>query len=71
MKESGDSILYVMGGYDPNMVADVIKELEEDSVQVQGVVEINDQDEITPVDVDEIVESIEVANETIDNSSKQ
>ena len=25
------------------MVADVIKELEEDSVQVQGVVEINDQ----------------------------
>ena len=69
VKESGDSILYVMGGYDPDMVADVIKELEEDSVQVQGVVEINDQDEITPVNVDEIVESIEVANETIDNSS--
>ena len=59
-----------MGGYDPDVVADVIKELEEDSVQVQGVVEINDQDEITPVDVDEIVESIEVANETIDNSSQ-
>jgi len=69
VKESGDSILYVMGGYDPNMVADVIKELEEDSVQVQGVVEINDQNEIKPVDVDEIVESIEVANETIDNSA--
>ena len=51
-----------MGGYDPNMVADVIKELEEDSVQVQGVVEINDQDEIYSVDVDEIVESIEVDN---------
>ena len=62
VKESGDSILYVMGGYDPNMVADVIKELEDDSVQVQGVIEINDQDEITPVDVDEIVESIEVSN---------
>jgi len=67
VKESGDSILYVMGGYDPNMVADVIKELEEDSVQVQGVIEINDQDEITPVDVDEIVESIEVSNETVDD----
>ena len=69
VKESGDSILYVMGGYDPNMVADVIKELEEDSVQVQGVVEINDQDEITPVDVDEIVESIEVANESQNNET--
>ena len=69
VKESGDSILYVMGGYDPNMVADVIKELEEDSVQVQGVVEINDQDEITSVDVDEIVESIEVANESQNNET--
>ncbi len=69
VKESGDSILYVMGGYDPNMVADVIKELEEDSVQVQGVVEINDQDEITSVDVDEIVESIKVANESQNNET--
>ena len=69
VKESGDSILYVMGGYDPNMVADVIKELEEDSVQVQGVVEINDQDEIKSVDVDEIVESIEVANEPQNNET--
>ena len=69
VKESGDSILYVMGGYDPNMVADVIKELEEDSVQVQGVVEINDQDEITSVDIDEIVESIEVANESLNNET--
>ena len=70
VKESGDSILYVMGGYDPNMVADVIKELEEDSVQVQGVVEINDQDEITSVDVDEIVESIKVANESQNNETR-
>ena len=69
VKESGDSILYVMGGYDPNMVADVIKELEEDSVQVQGVVEINDQNEITSVDVDEIVESIEVANDSQNNET--
>ena len=69
VKESGDSILYVMGGYDPNMVADVIKELEEDSVQVQGVVEINDQNEITSVDVDEIVESIEIANESQNNET--
>ena len=69
VKESGDSILFVMGGYDPNMVADVIKELEEDSVQVQGVVEINDQDEITSVNVDEIVESIEVANESQNNET--
>ena len=69
VKESGDSILYVMGGYDPNMVADVIKELEEDSVQVQGVVEINDQDELTSVNVDEIVESIEVANESQNNET--
>ena len=64
VKESGDSILYVMGGYDPNIVADVIKELENDSVEVQGVVEINDQDEITPVDVDEIIAESNVAEET-------
>ena len=69
VKESGDSILYVMGGYDADMVVDVIKELEEDSVQVQGVVEINDQDEITSVNVDEIVESIEVANESQNNET--
>ena len=69
VKESGDSILYVMGGYDADMVADVIKELEEDSVQVQGVVEINDQDEIKSVDIDEIVESIEVANEPQNNET--
>ena len=69
VKESGDSILYVMGGYDPNMVADVIKEFEEDSVQVQGVVEINDQDVITSVNVDEIVESIEVSNESQNNET--
>ena len=64
VKESGDSILYVMGGYDPNIVADVIKELENDSVEVQGVVEINDQDEITPVDVNEIIAESNVAEET-------
>ena len=64
VKESGDSILYVMGGYDPNIVADVIKELENDSVEVQGVVEINDQDEITPVNVDEIIAESNVAEET-------
>ena len=64
VKESGDSILYVMGGYDPNIVADVIKELENDSVEVQGVVEINDQDEITPVDVDEIIAESNVTEET-------
>ncbi len=67
VKESGDSILYVMGGYDPEMVADVIKELEEDSVQVQGVVEINDQDEITPVDVNEIVEAKELISNNTNN----
>ena len=64
VKESGDSILYVMGGYDPNIVADVIKELENDSVEVQAVVEINDQDEITPVDVEEIIAESNVAEET-------
>ena len=64
VKESGDSILYVMGGYEPDVVADVIKELENDSVEVQGVVEINDQDEITPVDVDEIIAESNVAEET-------
>ena len=64
VKESGDSILYVMGGYEPDVVADVIKELENDSVEVQGVVEINDQDEITPVDVDEIIAESNVAVET-------
>ena len=64
VKESGDSILYVMGGYEPDVVADVIKELEDDSVEVIQVVEINDQDEITPVDVDEIIAESNVAEET-------
>ena len=40
VKESGDSIMYVLGGYNEQEISDKIKELEENDVEVQGIVEI-------------------------------
>jgi len=71
VKESGDSVMYVLGGYDETELAEKIKELEEDSVEVKGVVEISENNEITNVDVEEVIENVEkqrqeeLANETL------
>ena len=58
VKESGDSIMYVLGGYDENELSTKIKELEDNNVEVQGIVEISSDDEIIPLkqlEIDEIM----------------
>ena len=57
VKESGDSIMYVLGGYSESELAEKIKELENDDIDVQGVVEISKDNEITSVDIDDILEN--------------
>ena len=37
VKESGDSIMYVLGGYNEQELSDKIKELEDNDVEVQGL----------------------------------
>ena len=54
VKESGDSIMYVLGGYDENELSSKIKELEDNNVEVQGIVEISSDDEIIALDKEEI-----------------
>ena len=49
VKESGDSIMYVLGGYNEQELSDKIKELEDNDVEVQGIVEIAENKEITPL----------------------
>ena len=58
VKESGDSIMYVLGGYDENELSTKIKELEDNNVEFQGIVEISSDDEIIPLkqlEIDEIM----------------
>ena len=58
VRESGDSIMYVLGGYDENELSAKIKELEDNNVEVQGIVEISSDDEIIPLkqlEIDEIM----------------
>ena len=58
VKESGDSIMYVLGGYDENELSTKIKELEDNNVEVQGIIEISSDDEIIPLkqlEIDEIM----------------
>ena len=57
VRESGDSIMYVLGGYSESELAEKIKELENDDIDVQGVVEISNDNEITSVDIDDILEN--------------
>jgi hypothetical protein len=45
VKESGDSTVYVLGGYNEEELSNKIKELEQDSVDIQGVVEISENQE--------------------------
>jgi hypothetical protein len=54
VKESGDSIMYVLGGYDEQELSEKIKELEDNNVDVQGVVEIAENQEITTLEEERI-----------------
>jgi len=54
VKESGDSIMYVLGGYDENELSTKIKELEDNNVEVQGIVEISADDEIIALEEEEV-----------------
>jgi len=57
VKESGDSVMYVLGGYDETELASKIKELEKDSVKVKGIVEISNDNEVTSVNVEDVLEN--------------
>ena len=54
VKESGDSIMYVLGGYNEQELSDKIKELEDNDVEVQSIVEIAENEEITPLKEEKI-----------------
>ena len=41
--------MYVLGGYNEQELSDKIKELEDNDVEVQGIVEIAENKEITPL----------------------
>ena len=63
VKESGDSIMYVLGGYDEKELSDKIKELEENNVEVQGVVEIAENEDVKPLEneqIDKIINTPEI-----------
>jgi hypothetical protein len=49
--------MYVLGGYDESELANKIKELQNDNVKVQGVVEISENNEVTNVNVEEVLEN--------------
>ena len=66
VKESGDSIMYVLGGYDEKELSDKIKELEENNVEVQGVVEIAENEDVKPLEneqVEKIINSPKIISE--------
>lgn len=64
VKESGDSTVYVLGGYNEEELSNKIKELEQDSVDIQGVVEISENQEIVTIQEEEV-------NEIINSNSKE
>ena len=64
VKESGDSTLYVLGGYNKEELSNKIKELEQDSVDIQGVVEISENQEIVTIQEEEV-------NEIINSNSEE
>ena len=68
VKESGDSIMYVLGGYDEKELSDKIKELEENNVEVQGVVEIVENEDVKPLEneqIDKIINSPEIVSDNL------
>ena len=70
VKESGDSIMYVLGGYDQDELSTKIKELEENNVNVQGIVEISSDDEITTLEKEEVDQIMNTAVSSSNNSTK-
>ena len=64
VKESGDSTVYVLGGYNEEELSNKIKELEQDSVDIQGVVEISENQEIVTIQEKEV-------NEIINSNSEE
>ena len=69
VKESGDSILYLLGGYEKNELSTKISQLEEDNIEVQGIVEISSDDEIISLDQKEIEEIMNTPELINDKSS--
>ncbi len=64
VRESGDSVLYVIGGYSENEIAQKIEEIKKDSsIEIQDVVKIVD-DEIIPVEIPDPEPKIEIPEET-------
>ena len=59
VRESGDSVMYVLGGYDESELASKIKELQNDDIKVQGVVEISENNEVINIDVEEVLDKSE------------
>ena len=70
VKESGDSIMYVLGGYDQDELSTKIKELEENNVNVQGIVEISSDDEITTLEKEEVNQIMNTPVSSSNNSTK-
>ena len=70
VKESGDSIMYVLGGYDEDELSTKIKELEENNVNVQGIVEISSDDEITSLEKEEVDQIMDTPVSSSYNSTK-
>ena len=70
VKESGDSIMYVLGGYDENELSTKIKELEDNNVEVQGIVEISADDEIIALEEEEVEQIMNNPVSTTNNSTK-
>ena len=70
VKESGDSIMYVLGGYDENELSTKIKELEDNNVEVQGIVEISTDDEIIALEEEEVEQIMNTPVSTTNNSTK-
>jgi hypothetical protein len=70
VKESGDSIMYVLGGYDEKELSDKIKELEENNVEVQGVVEIAENEDVKPLENEQIEKIISSPEIIIEDSSE-
>lgn len=70
VKESGDSIMYVLGGYDEKELSDKIKELEENNVEVQGVVEIAENEDVKPLENEQVEKIINSPKILIEDSQE-
>ena len=60
--------MYVLGGYDEKELSDKIKELEENNVEVQGVVEIVENEDVKPLEneqIDKIINSPEIVSDNL------